>query len=102
VKLPKLEDLQAALARTVRLMAMGQTTYERVKLEGKGHFSVRYVPRNHRPERKEAIEALVKFLDEHPDLRIGQALIALAGTGDSYQLEDVELIHAVRNWKTNA
>lgn len=99
-KLPRLADLQAELARRVKLMALGQTTYERVQLEGKGHFAVRYVPRNNRPERKEAIAALVKFLDEHPDLRIGQAITALAGTGDPFQLEDVELIHAVRNWKT--
>lgn len=53
-----------------------------------------YIPRNHRPERKEALAALKQYLDANPGLRIGQALYALSAM--PFVLEDIELIHAVR------
>lgn len=53
-----------------------------------------YIPRNHRPERDQAIAALKAYLDRHPDYRIGQALWAIAEQ-DPFQLEDGELIKRV-------
>lgn len=102
-EIPPLEDLLGMMRRSIRLLSLGQNTYKQVTLEGKGHYAVMYVQRNDRPERKEAIAALVRFLDENPDLRIGQAVAALAGKADvdPFQLEDVELIHAVRYWPRN-
>jgi hypothetical protein len=54
------------------------------------------VPRNRRPERKEAIAALIRYLDASPDLRIGQAVIGLfADRHDAFNAEDADLIAAV-------
>lgn len=51
-----------------------------------------YVPRDHRPQRKLAIAALNRFLVRHPDLRIGQALYAIAG--HPFNAEDEDIIAA--------
>lgn len=66
----------------------------------KGLGDTMYVPRHYRPERKEALAALVRFLERYPDLRIGQACFALTA-GDPFNLEDEDIIKAVRE-KTQA
>lgn len=53
-----------------------------------------YVPRNDRPQRKEALAALERYLTRYPDLRIGQALWAIA-TRDPFNIEDEEIIARV-------
>lgn len=52
------------------------------------------VPLNDLPARKRALDALVRFLAAHPDLRIGQALWAIAGC-DPFNIEDKEIVAAV-------
>jgi hypothetical protein len=60
-----------------------------------------YVPRNRRPERKEAIAALIRYLDASPDLRIGQAVIGLfADKHEAFNAEDADLIAAVAARRT--
>lgn len=56
-----------------------------------------YVPRDHRPQRKLALAALNRFLTRHPDLRIGQALYAIADIlrgPDAFNVEDEGIIAA--------
>lgn len=58
-----------------------------------------YVPRNERPARKEALAALERYLARYPDLRIGQALWAIA-THDPFHLEDEDIIARVEPAET--